>query len=136
VPEPDSQFICMDQIFTDRHATNQEVDDTIAGTTTYIQPVTSTIQLDVYGKTSDDWQNIITTLWRSELAVDFLAPYGVAPLYSDRPRHIPMVNGEQQYEKRWVITLYAQYNLAVVAPQQFMDAVEINIINAGTYPLQ
>jgi hypothetical protein len=100
------------------------------------QPIQLRAQIDCYGPNSGDWANILTTAWRSELGVDFLAqrhPW-VTPIYADDPTHIPLVDGENQYTKRWMVKLYGQANVTLSSYQQFCSHLKVGLINVpATY---
>lgn len=115
------------------------------------------IQIDVYGPNSPDNVQIISTLFRDDVAIQQFTslspppppgwseippggtlsdPYdGVRPLYADDPVQLSEVFGEQQYEIRWKLDAYLQSNQIVTAPQQFLDTATIKTINVDvTYP--
>lgn len=92
-----------------------------------------TIQADVH---SDDMAiagnntEIIATLWRDQYATEFFEALGqpIDPLYANDPRQMPFLNDQQQYESRFVIELCLQANQTVRVPQQFMDSVNIGLV--------
>lgn len=86
------------------------------------------LQTDFYGATAGDWAVVFTTLWRSEAGCIALAP-NCQPLYSDDPVLGPLEDDEDQYEQRWSIMSYLQYNPVVSVPTQFSDSLEISLIN-------
>lgn len=100
-----------------------------SGTQMLLQPTKVTIQLDVHGPNSGDNAQIISTTWRDEYAVDQFATSGfdVTPLYASDPHQVPFMNGEQQFENRWVVDLVMQANPIVTATQQFADQLEAEI---------
>jgi len=96
-----------------------------AGTNTAQQFTKVTIQLDVHGPNSADNAQIITTLFWDNYAVLLFAQSGfdMAPLYTSDPRQIPFINGEQQYEDRYIIEVVLEANPIVTTPQQFAVAL-------------
>jgi len=100
------------------------------------QSVQLAMQLDCYGPASGDWATILSTVFRSEYAVDALDPSGVVPLYTDAPRFGTLVAGEEQYERRWIVEAQLQYNPVVSTPQQFANVVDPpGLINVdASYP--
>lgn len=111
-----------------------------AGTSTLLQPVKVTIQLDVHGPNSADNTQLVTTTWRDEYAVDLLAlansGYDLAPLYHSEPQQMPFLNAEQQIEERWVVDLALQANPVVTIPQQFASQIEANLVEVqAQYPV-
>ncbi|WP_311271082.1 LIC_12616 family protein [Sphingobium sp. WCS2017Hpa-17] len=78
-------------------------------------------QLDIYGPNGSDNTQIITTLFRDEYGFSFFKGHGIAPLYCDDGRQMPLVSGEKTYIQRWLTRGVLQTNLAVTVPQQFAD---------------
>ncbi|RYY79933.1 MAG: hypothetical protein EOO69_04510 [Moraxellaceae bacterium] len=110
VAPPKGQYILLTPLFACRLATN---------TTNYLQthqvitqPQKYAMQIDCYGEKSSDHASLLTTLLRDEYACSQF-PENIQPLYADDPKLMPFVNAEQLYEKRWVITVYFQYNPVV-----------------------
>jgi hypothetical protein len=92
------------------------------------------IQMDFYGTLSGDWAAILSTIWRSEYAVNHLAP-DCAPLYADDGRMVPLTTGEEQYLERWTVTAMLQYNPVTTTLQQFADTATVDLINVDErYP--
>lgn len=124
VPEPKSaNFITMIsagrvQLATTTHESDIEVNRIAATRSTRCD-----MQINVYGPRATDNGQIITTLFRDDFGCEFLAPYGMAPLYCDDGRQMPLVNGEFQYEQRWLIRASLQINPSVSTPAQFADTV-------------
>ena len=85
------------------------------------------IQADFYGPQSGDWCAAIKTVWRTPYAVSQF-PIGIAPLYCDDGHEAPLITGEEQYERRWVLTMSIQYNPIVAVPLQSADTLSINIL--------
>ena len=107
------------------------------GTNTMLQPVDVIVQVDVYGPQSADYAQIITTAFRDDYGVQLFAASGIdiAPLYADDSRQIPLIDGEQQYEQRWMIEAHMQVNQKIIVPQQFADALTVNLIEVeANYP--
>lgn len=133
VPMPSGpDYITMNALLRERLSTNvtgfQDVPD--AGTESHMQPTKVTTQLNVFGPNSSDNAQTITTLFQSEwgFAVFTAQDDTIAPLTATDPRQVPFVNGEQQYETRWVVDLALQVNATVTTPQDFADELEVTII--------
>lgn len=91
------------------------------------------VQVDVHGPNSADTAQVVATLWRNEFACAQLAV--VQPLYAQDPRQMPFINGEKQYEDRWVVVLAMQANPTVSTAQQFADTLTVGLIEVdATYP--
>lgn len=89
-------------------------------------------RLDVYGPASGDNGQVITTLFRDAYGCDFFRSYGVQPLYCDDGQQMPLVNGEEQYENRWMIRATLQANILIQVPAQFADVVTAEPVHADT----
>lgn len=129
-PMPLGSFISMTAINQSRLATNIDayIDPKPAAGSKSIQQQTKyTIQLDCYGPLSSDWANILSAVFRDEYACIALAP-NIQPLYADDPVMSPLIDGEQQYEQRWIVNAVIQYNPVLLTPMQFADVININNI--------
>lgn len=104
-----------------------------SGTEEILQPTRLTIQCDFHSadlNLAADMAQTFTTLFRDFYGVDFLAPFGVAPLYCSEPRQVPFINGEQQIETRWVVDAVMQVNeLVTNLPQQFAGQLDIGVVD-------
>lgn len=107
------------------------------GSKNLMQPMKFTVQLDVHGPSSGDNATIISTVFRDDYAVEFFSTSGfdVAPLYCGEPKQLPYINGESQWEERWVVDAVMQCNPVVNVPQQFAAQAEATLIEVqATYP--
>lgn len=107
------------------------------GSQDVLQAAEVTIQIDVHGPSSAENAAAITTLLRDGYAVDAFLALGddVQTLHADDPKQIPFINGENQYEMRWVIEAKLQANLALSVPQQFAGKLAVNVIEVeAAYP--
>jgi len=93
-----------------------------------IGPKRLTIQADFYGEESGDWCAAIKTVWRTPYTVAQF-PVGIAPLYCDDGREAPLITGEEQYLRRWVLTMALQYNPIVIVPEQSANVLSMNILD-------
>lgn len=124
VPMPSPPFISMRILGERALATNEAEYDLAQNQATKIQSVEVSMQLDFYDCPEN--ARIFNNLWRDMHASDRLEK--CQPLYSDDPKHMPITNSETQYESRWVVTAYLQYNPAVTHEQAFIDEMPINLI--------
>jgi len=79
-----------------------------------------------------DMAAVFVTQYRSAFATDFFEnqlSLGIDALYADEARQVPFINDQQQYEWRWIVEAMLQANQVVTVPQQFADAVTVNVIN-------
>jgi hypothetical protein len=93
-----------------------------------IGPKRIMIQADFYGASAGDWCAAVKTVWRTPYAVAQF-PIGIAPLYCDDGHEAPLITGEEQYERRWALTMSLQYNPLVRVPQQAADTLKMNIVD-------
>lgn len=103
------------------------------GSKTMTQNTRVTIQWDVHGPNSGDNAQILTTMMRDGYMVDQMAGTGVTPLNADEAKQIPFIDGEAQYENRWILSADFQVNPSVVVPLQFASALEIVLKETDTY---
>lgn len=107
------------------------------GTKLAYMPTEIGVQLDVFGPSSAENAQIISTLFRDEFAYDFIQGLNtdISPLHADDPRQMPFINDQAQYENRWMVEALLQVNETVTVPQQFADSVVIGLINVDErYP--
>ncbi len=118
--------------------TIQDWDMSPSGAPTVQRNIVSTsvdMQLDFHGSLSTDNTQVFSTLFRSDFAYQFMAPLGLYPDYCSDGAQMPFINGEDQYETRWVINAVFDCNMAVDTAQQFANKVNIGLIEVDTvYP--
>lgn len=127
---PAGGFIAMTMLFDTRLATNTHIysDPTPeTGTRNSKQQVQKTIQFDCYGVDSAEWAGILSTMLRDDYSCRYLEEFNIQPIDADDPKLMPIIDGEQQYLHRWVVTARFQVNLDVLVPQQFFDEAVVVI---------
>ena len=92
-----------------------------------IGPKRIAIQADFYGPLSGDWCACVKQAFKTAYAVA-LFPTGVAPLFTDDGHQAPLITGEEQYLRRWALTLSLQYNPIVVIPEQSADVLKMAVV--------
>jgi|VirMetMinimDraft_7_1064189.scaffolds.fasta_scaffold05301_6 hypothetical protein len=126
VAPPVTNYAAMQIVTQSRLATNIQTDtlDLIDGDYSQITQKTEiSIQVDIYSETASNQASVISTLFRDAFAYDSF-PENIKPLYCDDPKQIVFVNDAMQYEKRFMIMLYLQYDPTVTVNTQL--AVELN----------
>lgn len=88
----------------------------------YSMPVKLRIQLDFYGNSGGEMSTIAQTMLRSLYATGNF-PDGVEPLYCTDSFQAPLTTGEKQFEARWSMELFVQYNAAVSVAQESFNVV-------------
>ncbi len=127
-------YVAITALLAVRLATNVNSFDAIEGTTAALAQQRYDVQVDVYGPLSSNYATMLTTLFRDAYACD-LMPAGIQPLYADDPVQVPLVDGEQQYDQRWLITASVQYNPTTTTGVEFFEEIEITPVNVDvTYP--
>lgn len=105
-----------------------------AGSDDILQPTQVIVQIDVHGPAGADNAQIISTLFRDQYGVGLFETYnaGVIPLFTEDPRQLPFINGEQQYEDRWIVEAMLQVNAVVTVPEQYADSITVEPISVDT----
>jgi hypothetical protein len=124
-------FIVMTPTARMRLATNVDTwNETIPNPVT-IEVDTSTqvtVQLDVHGPNSADHCQMISQVFRDYYGVDHIDTGMIVPLYAGDAAQAPFINGESQYENRWVLPVVFQVNPVVSTPQDFASIVNATVI--------
>jgi hypothetical protein len=102
-----------------------------AGTQALQQQTELTVQIDVHGPNSADNAQLISTLLRDEYGVGLFAQSGfdVVPLHADDPKQIPFIDGEDQYEDRYIVEAKLQINPTIQVPQQFAETITPTLVD-------
>lgn len=86
--------------------------------------------VNFYGEQATDNAQTFNLLFRDLYGCDFLAAYGVQPLWCDDGRQMPLLSSEKQYVTRWMVQAVMQINPTVSTRQQFADKVTISLVEA------
>ena len=125
-------FIVMTPANRMRMATNVDSYDTTDAAPTVLDIAASTqfsVQLDIHGPNGSDYAQTIATLFRDEYGCRELDPTGrIAPLFADDGKQMPFINGENQFENRWVMNLAMQGSPTISTPQDFAANVAVTIV--------
>ena len=118
-------------------AANQQV--VVSRGTTY------SYQLDCYGPRGPDWANTVAVAWNSAPAAEWFllnsptppipAPAALpvmAPLYADEPAQMNILNGERQFEQRFMARLYVYVTQSLGLPQDTFNGPT----TPDTWPVQ
>lgn len=86
------------------------------------------IQVDVYGDEAGSRAIALETIFRSQYAYDTLKEIDdrIAPLYSSDVIQAPMINAEDQWQERYIITLSFQVHVTITLRQDYFDQAEIS----------
>lgn len=100
------------------------------------------VQLDFHSEkyASSASAQAFSAAFRDQYGVDFFraltAPMNrITPLYADDPQMRPFVNAETNFEWRLVLEARMQVNQTIAVPQEFYDAVTVQLIDVdASYP--
>lgn len=70
---------------------------------------------------------------RSALAADFLASYGIAPLYAEDVRDLSFTDGSDQFVQRFTVTLHVSFWASMDASVSWFDHVNLYVENIDTH---
>lgn len=134
VPMPKSGWVLMTVITQKRISTNRgQFSDPLQVTVTTM-PTQHTVQLDFYGLPALSWATAAQTLFRDHYSTE-LMPANIQPLYTDDPMHIPLIDGENQWENRWKLDVQLQTNPSITIPTQSATGVTITLASLdANYP--
>lgn len=132
-PMPQNEAIVITATGQKRLSTNRNT-YTVDQNRLISMPTEYDIQVDCYGENASDNATILKALWRDQFGVEQLVSIG-APLYATEPIQMPLINGENNYEKRWTFTALLQFNPVITVPQQSATDLVVSSINVDTqYP--
>jgi hypothetical protein len=134
VAPPNGSFVELTELFMSDLEYPRGWYDTINQQQDIIGPKRIDIQTDFYGSASGDWCSAVKNALRSSYGVAQF-PAGIAPLYTDDGREAPLITGEEQYERRWVLMCVLQFNPIVIVPLQSANVLSMNEVeNVETIP--
>jgi hypothetical protein len=107
-----------------------------AGSLAVQRPLRYTMQVDCYGTDSSNIASLLAVVFRTSQSVLFFQNYSMTPLWVDEPKKMTFINGEEQYEERWVTVIHFQYNPSATAVQDYVTSTEVALIDADrVYPI-
>lgn len=94
------------------------------------------VQLDIHGPEAFNNAARFTTLFRSSYAVEFFEAEGlpIAPLFAGDPRQAQFVDGEKQYEDRYIVEANMQVNFTMTATAQSARTLTVDMVDVDTNP--
>jgi len=139
VPPPAGPFVCMTGL-SQKILSGAELEYAPGSSSETVNySVDHVVQLDVYGPLAADMALALSFSFNSEPACTFFETYAAAngdftvdPLYADDPVSMPLTNGEQQYEKRYVVKVHTQLDTSLALTQQFMASAKVTLVNVET----
>lgn len=104
--------------------------DSTAGTETITGPTQINVQIDFYGNNAGDMNKAVASAFRT-LWASSQFPDRIKPLYTDGGHQAAFIDGEDQYESRWILLASMQYNPSVAVPMQFPNALTMGTFKAA-----
>ncbi|MGY0156363.1 phage neck terminator protein [Edwardsiella tarda] len=133
---PKGQFCILTPLRFERLSTTRSINQDTGSPSTSAMGWTEVrradIQVDIYGANAGDRAVTLETVFASGYAYDKIKAIDarVAPLYSTAAIQAPMIDAEQQWQERWMITLSLQAHITVSMPQDYFDKADISTVMA------
>lgn len=127
VAMPPSPFVVLTEILQVDLETPNVTNDKANAQIDIASPKRIDIQIDFYGANAGDYCTAVKGVWRTYYATSQF-PANIQPLYCTDGRQMPFTTAEQQYETRWTLTASLQYNPTVIVPQDYAEALKVNIL--------
>lgn len=130
-----TDYVVLTLLTTKRHGTNVHENQNDKTSDTDIEQIVHmlaehTVQVDFCGQDEQIVMGRATqlaALARDGVAVDFLKPYGILPLYAEDVRQAPFTNEQRQWETRYIVTWHLECWHDVVIPRPAFTDVNIAI---------
>jgi hypothetical protein len=126
VPMPSSPCVVLTELFEMDLETPTALEHASTDLYSFSSPTRVDIQIDFYGPSAGDQCKAIKQVFRTCYATSQFSD-GIKPLYCSQGIQSPLITGEQQWESRWTLTASLQYNPVVDVPQQFADALDVDV---------
>ena len=126
VPMPTSPCVVLTELFEMDLETPIPLAHPVTNLYSFSAPTRVDIQIDFYGPDAGDHCKAVKQVFRTPYATAQFAD-GIKPLYCSQGIQSPLITGEQQWESRWTLTATLQYNPVVDVPQQFADALDVDV---------
>jgi len=132
---PRGPFISMTPLFIEGLSTTVATYTPDAGERHDTRTTQFRVQLDFYGPQASMQAAIVAGIFRTERATELMADGPLQPLYAGEPVQTTMINGEQQFEDRWTLEVFMQFNPIITSSQDFADELHIDRAEIdGTFP--
>lgn len=133
VPMNKGPFCLLTPLFFKRLSTSRErYHDTrhLASSTIQFSEVRQAdIQIDIYGERAGDRAIALETLWGTGYAYDAIKALDprIAPLYSSAVMQATMIDSEQQWQERYLLTVSLQVHITIEVAQAYFDDVTVSL---------
>ena len=129
VPLPPAPCAVLTEMLGTELSTPTTAYDLTARIETITGPTQINVQIDFYGDNAGDMNKAVASAFRT-LWASTQFPNGIKPLYTDGGHQAALINGEDQYESRWILLASMQYNPSVAVPMQFPNALTMGTFDA------
>jgi len=129
MPARGTTFATLNNVHQRRLSTNQPSWDSTNGMD--MMPTEYQIQIDAYGPDAGEWAQMLMSLSRAADVNDNW-PAGVRMLYIDDGIQLPMIAGEHQFEARWKLQAFIQYNPTTTRPMPTMTQAQVGLREIDT----
>lgn len=85
------------------------------------------LQVDFYGEKAHERARKLSNVWRDFYTTEKFSI--LQPLYSEGVRFMQFINEKSQYEKRYSVDLFLQYNTVVTYNEDFVTSYELSLFN-------
>ncbi|WP_235439405.1 hypothetical protein [Edwardsiella sp. EA181011] len=137
IPMPKGQFCILTPLRFERLSTTRSINqDTGAPSTSamgWTEVRRADIQVDIYGANAGDRAVTLETVFSSGYAYDKIKAIDerVAPLYSTAAIQAPMIDAEQQWQERYMLTVSLQVHMTTSFPEPYFDKAEVSVDPVG-----
>lgn len=131
VPMEKGQFCILTPLRFERLSTtrsvNQDTGDPSTSAMGWTEVRRADIQVDIYGPDAGDRAITLETVFSSDYGYDGIKARDerIAPLYSTAAIQAPMIDAEQQWQERYMLTISLQVHMTASFPQDYFDKANI-----------
>lgn len=121
-PMPQGNFVVLTELFSVDLSVPRQDFDFATDIIDITGPSRVDIQIDFYGDNCGDYCKAVQAAFRTPFAYNKF-PDNIKPLYTSDGIQAPLINGQQQWQSRWTLTVSVQYNPVITIPQD--SAIEL-----------
>lgn len=130
---PKNEFVVLTELLQVELETPTQSLDDLTGNAKFKNSVRLDIQVDFYGANAGDYCRAVANVLRTDYACSQFAA-GIKPLYASDGVQSPLIDGEQQWHSRWMLTISLQYNPELTITAQSAAALAYTINKAVDIP--
>lgn len=88
----------------------------------------ASVQVDFYGENALKYAQMMVSVTKTDYSAQYLKDFGIQPLYCDSARDMTNVNGEKQYERRYMVEFQIEFDSSFAVAQDGFERAELNLI--------